>query len=84
MRRFRTAWPDVEIELRESHLDSELADCVERGELDLSFVQLPLENPSLETLQLLRDDYVLVSSRPTRRSPPASGRRRCARSPSSR
>jgi DNA-binding transcriptional LysR family regulator len=62
MRRFRTAWPDVQIELRESHLDRMLADMVERGELDVAFVQLPLENPSLETLQVLRDEYVLVTS----------------------
>jgi DNA-binding transcriptional LysR family regulator len=63
MRRFRAAWPDVEIELRESHLDSELTDGVERGDLDLAFVQLPVDNPSLETLELLRDDYVLVTAK---------------------
>src|SRR5436309_6453690 len=62
MRRFRAAWPDVEIELRESHLDNELTDGVERGDLDLAFVQLPVDNPSLETLELLRDDYVLVTA----------------------
>jgi DNA-binding transcriptional LysR family regulator len=62
MRRFARGWPKVEIELRESHSDSELADAVERGELDLSFVQLPLDNPALETIELLRDDYVLVTS----------------------
>ncbi len=31
MRRFAQAWPNVEVELRESHDDSELADLVERG-----------------------------------------------------
>ncbi len=62
MRRFALAWPDVEVELRESHNDSHLADMVERGILDLSFVQLPLVNPALETQLLLSDDYVLVSS----------------------
>jgi DNA-binding transcriptional LysR family regulator len=60
MRRFREAWPDVEIELRESHSDIELAACVERGELELTFVQLPIDNPSLATVELLRDPYVLV------------------------
>ncbi len=30
--------------------------------LDLSFVQLPLDNPWLETLLVLQDDYVLVSA----------------------
>src|SRR3954470_11083987 len=62
MRRFRSAWPDVRIELSESHLDEELADGVERGDIDLAFVQLPIDNPALETLELLRDDYVLVTA----------------------
>ena len=60
MRRFKRAWPNVEVELRESHSDGFLAELVERGELDLSFVQLPLENASLETLLVLQDDYVLL------------------------
>jgi DNA-binding transcriptional LysR family regulator len=64
MRRFRPAWPSVEIELRESPMISELAAAVERGELDLAFIQLPLDGDlsSLETIELLRDDYVLVTS----------------------
>jgi len=61
MRRFREGWPEVDIELRESHSDLELALLVERGELDLTFIQLPLDNPALETLELLRDPYVLVA-----------------------
>ena len=44
MRRFTSAWPAVDVELRESHSDAELADLVERGILDISFVQLPLDN----------------------------------------
>jgi DNA-binding transcriptional LysR family regulator len=72
MRRFRAAWPDVQIELLESHLDSELCDGVERGDLDLSFVQLPIENAALETLELLRDDHVLVTALD---SPLANGKR---------
>jgi molybdate transport repressor ModE-like protein len=62
MRRFARAWPNVDIQLRESHSDNALADLVERGELDLSFVQLPLENPALETMLVLQDEYVLVTS----------------------
>ena len=72
MRRFRGAWPEVDIELQESHLDIELCDGVERGDLDVAFVQLPIDNPSLETLELLRDDYVLVTAVD---SPLAAGRR---------
>jgi DNA-binding transcriptional LysR family regulator len=70
MRRFTQAWPNVEVELRESHADAELADLVERGILDLSFVQLPLDNPSLETEMVLRDDYVLLSARGSDFPPP--------------
>ena len=61
MRRFAEGWPDVEIELRESHSDLELALMIERGELDVSFVQLPIDNPALETIELLRDPYVVVA-----------------------
>src|SRR5438128_3272843 len=39
MRRYASAWPEVEIELQESHSDVELSGAVERGDLDLSFVQ---------------------------------------------
>jgi DNA-binding transcriptional LysR family regulator len=62
MRRFRKAWPNVDVELHESHYDTELADLVERGILDVAFVQLPLDNPWLETELLLEDDYVLVTA----------------------
>lgn len=62
MRRFSRAWPNVKVELREAHADSELADLVERGVLDLTFIQLPLDNPWLETMVLLADDYVIVDS----------------------
>jgi molybdate transport repressor ModE-like protein len=60
MRRFLDAWPRVELELTESPSDDELLRLVERGELDLAFTMLPsLEGP-FETLELLRDPYVLV------------------------
>src|SRR5262249_20888777 len=64
-----------DVELQESHSDIELSGAVERGDLDLSFVQLPLDNPSLETVELLRDQYVLVvkadSPLATRGKPPS-------------
>jgi molybdate transport repressor ModE-like protein len=62
MRRFTDAWPNVEVELRESHSDAELADLVERGILDVTFIQLPLDNPWLETMLVLEDEYVLVTA----------------------
>jgi DNA-binding transcriptional LysR family regulator len=60
LRRFTSAWPEVEIRLTESTSDDELARFVERGELDVAFVMLPLEEGPFETLELLRDPYVLL------------------------
>jgi DNA-binding transcriptional LysR family regulator len=60
MRRFLDAWARVELDLTESSSDDELMRLVERGELDLAFTMLPsLEGP-FETVELLRDPYVLV------------------------
>jgi DNA-binding transcriptional LysR family regulator len=58
--RFTHEWPNVEIQLRESVADDELASWVERGEIDLAFVMLPIDSEVLVTQQLLRDPYVLV------------------------
>jgi DNA-binding transcriptional LysR family regulator len=60
MRRFTAEWPSVEIQLRESAHDDELAQWVERGELDLAFAQLPIDGDTLAFAELLRDPYVLV------------------------
>src|SRR4051794_30839637 len=60
--RFKEEWPHIQIQLRESVDDGELGDWVERGEVDLAFVMLPIEQEPLETLQLLRDPYVLVAA----------------------
>ncbi len=60
LREFGAAWPKVDVSLRESADDGELARLVERGELDLSFVVLPLEPGPYETVELMRDPYVLL------------------------
>jgi molybdate transport repressor ModE-like protein len=60
LREFVEKWPQVEITLRESTDDRELAQLVERGELDLTFVVLPLEPGPYESVELFRDPYVLV------------------------
>jgi molybdate transport repressor ModE-like protein len=60
LREFTEQWPKVEITLRESADDQELAALVERGELDLTFVVLPLGPGLYETAELFRDPYVLV------------------------
>jgi molybdate transport repressor ModE-like protein len=60
LREFGEEWPQVEIMLRESTDDRELVELIERGELDLSFVVLPLEPGPYEATELFRDPYVLV------------------------
>ena len=61
--RFRTAWPDVEVTLVESVFSSELLEQVERGDLDLTFEALPLEDGPFEVSELMRDPYVLLVPR---------------------
>src|SRR6059058_5394049 len=60
MRRFRDQWPQIEVMLEERDSDAELATMVERGELDVAFVLPPFGDAPLETIELLRDPYVLV------------------------
>ncbi|HEU5362088.1 MAG TPA: LysR family transcriptional regulator [Gaiellaceae bacterium] len=59
MRRYVSAWPAVEVVLGEyDDADVELA--LERGELDVGFVLLPVLDAPLETMELVHDPYVLV------------------------
>jgi len=59
MRRFAAGWPQIEVMLDE-HDDEEVAAALERGEVDVGFVLLPVGDAPLETIELLRDPYVLV------------------------
>ena len=58
--RFAVGWPQVRIELHESASDVELLELVERGELDLTFCMLPVEEGPFVATELLADPYVLV------------------------
>lgn len=60
LREYSREWPRVEVLLTESADDRELLGLVERGELDLSFVVLPLDQGPFEAVELMRDPYVLV------------------------
>ena len=60
IRRFSDEHPQVEVVLRESADEHELLDIVERGELDLTFMTLPVGRGPFEEVELLRDPYVLV------------------------
>jgi molybdate transport repressor ModE-like protein len=60
MRRYLRSWPQVKVSLTESANDEELLTQVERGDLDLTFSDLPLTEGPFESVELLRDPYVLV------------------------
>ena len=60
LRRFREAWPAVEVQLTESASDPELLDSVERGDLDFAFAMPPLPDGPFEQVELLRDRWVLL------------------------
>jgi molybdate transport repressor ModE-like protein len=60
MRRYLLSWPHVKVTLTESANDEELLALVERGDLDLTFSDLPLTEGPFDSVELLRDPYVLV------------------------
>jgi DNA-binding transcriptional LysR family regulator len=60
LRRFSEAHPAVEVVLRESADERELLEMIERGELDLTFWTLPVAAEPYDSVELLRDPYVLV------------------------
>jgi DNA-binding transcriptional LysR family regulator len=60
MLEYASAWPLVTIQLTESSDDSELLALVERGELDVTFVMLPLDEGPFDFHPLMDDPYVLL------------------------
>jgi DNA-binding transcriptional LysR family regulator len=60
LRSFCAEWPRVQINLVESSDDRDLLTLVEQGEVDLSFVVLPIVPGPFETVELMRDPYVVL------------------------
>jgi DNA-binding transcriptional LysR family regulator len=60
LREFTDSWPNVSVQLTESADDGHLLELVERGELDATFVMLPVGEGPFETIELMRDPHVLV------------------------
>ena len=60
MLRFTAHWPQVEVTLFELE-DERVGPAIERGEIDVGFVQLPIEDAPLETIELLRDPFVFMT-----------------------
>jgi len=59
-RRLQDKRPDIEIKISEARTDEDLLGMLRRGEIDLSFVHLPLAGGEFEEVTLLEDDHVLV------------------------
>jgi DNA-binding transcriptional LysR family regulator len=62
LRRFREAWPRVEVQVLEEIDPNDLLRGLEHGELDLTFADLPLPEGPFESEEVLRDPYVLIVS----------------------
>ena len=60
MRRFGAQWPNIDVTLVELD-DAEVEPAIERGDVDVGFVQLPVGDAPLETIELVRDAHVLVT-----------------------
>ena len=58
--RYTRDWPNVRVLPQESPTDAGLFELVERGELELSFADLPLHPGPFESVELMDDPYVLV------------------------
>jgi DNA-binding transcriptional LysR family regulator len=69
LQRFKNAWPGVEVLLEEGACE-ELQPLVAIGELDMAFAALPPLDGPFETVELLRDQYVLM----VRAGSPLAGR----------
>jgi DNA-binding transcriptional LysR family regulator len=62
LRRFREQWPRVSVTAREEADADDLLRLVERGELDLTFADLPLLEGPFGWEEIMRDPYVLLVS----------------------
>jgi DNA-binding transcriptional LysR family regulator len=62
MQRFVESWPRVDVRLEESANDVQLLAQIERGELDVSFADLPLPEGPFAHVELLSDPYVFMLS----------------------
>jgi DNA-binding transcriptional LysR family regulator len=60
LRSFRGEWPKIDVSLVESTDDRELLALIESGEVDLSFVVFPLRPGPFDSVELMRDPYVLL------------------------
>jgi DNA-binding transcriptional LysR family regulator len=60
LNQFGASWPGVEVQLTESASDPELLGYIEHGDLDLTFAMPPLPEGPFESVELMRDPWVLL------------------------
>ncbi|MGZ4354742.1 MAG: LysR family transcriptional regulator, partial [Gaiellaceae bacterium] len=60
LRRFSAEWPRVEVRVQEETDARDLLRLVERGDLDLTFADLPLPEGPFASAEVLRDPYLLL------------------------
>lgn len=60
LQRYAVDWPAVRVLPQESPTDAGLFDLVESGELELSFADLPLREGPFDSVEIMRDPYVLL------------------------
>src|SRR5215211_8494425 len=58
--RYARDWPEVRVLPREAPTDAGLFELVERGELDLSFADMPLRKGPFDFTEVLVDPYILL------------------------
>ena len=62
LRAFAATWPRISIQLREDPSEDHLLTLVGNGELDLTFVVLPVSSGPFAAVELLVDPWVLLSA----------------------
>jgi len=62
LHRFKSGWPELDVQLTEAAFDVTLVESVERGELDLTFAIEPIQEGPFEVRPLMNDPYVVVAS----------------------
>ena len=60
IRRFRTAWPRVDLRITERNTDDELIELIEHGDVDLSFADMTVWEGPFEWVDLFEDPYLLL------------------------
>src|SRR4051794_194071 len=60
IQRYKRDFPRVSVHVREGNSGDELLPLVEAGELDYAFAELPLPEGPFDSVELLRDPYVLL------------------------